>query len=47
MFSFHHITCCSMLVVGLASVVAISFGAPLVIGLAGLLACSFVVVVCW
>jgi len=34
-----------MLVVGLCSAVAISFGAPLIVGLAGLLACAYVIVV--
>jgi len=45
--SFVRLSLSSCLVVGLASAVAVSFGAPLVVGLVGLAACAFVVVVCW
>jgi hypothetical protein len=34
-----------MLAVGVASLVALSLGAPIVVGLAGLLACSYVFIV--
>jgi len=44
---FSHLCLSSCLVVGLASAVAVSFGAPVVVGLVGLVACAFVVVVCW